>query len=267
MIPSTSTAGPLAVRRWGAGEPVVLLHPLATSGELWTPLAEALADEFQVFAFDLRGHGESSWDGKPFSIADLADDLGTAFDSLGLESVSLLGLSMGGSVGVNFAGRFPGRVRSLVLADTTAYYGDGAPQVWAERAEKAVSVPRSKQVAFQLDRWFSPEFREANPNEADRIVKIFLRTNSEAHAAASIAMGEMDSRSLLPSVTASTLVLVGEHDYATPPEMAAALAEGIPGAELEIQTGLRHMSLIERPALAERVRAHLKTGTTGTETA
>ena len=48
MSRSASTAGPLAVRRWGAGPPVVLLHPLATSGETWTPLAEALADEFEV---------------------------------------------------------------------------------------------------------------------------------------------------------------------------------------------------------------------------
>ncbi|HWD04373.1 MAG TPA: alpha/beta fold hydrolase [Amycolatopsis sp.] len=260
MTPTTSTAGPLAVRRWGAGDPVVLLHPLATSGELWTPLAETLSDEFQVFAFDLRGHGESAWDGRPFSIADLADDVGAALDALGLDTVSLLGLSMGGSVGANFAGRFPHRVRSLVLADTTAYYGDDAPKVWAERAEKAVTVPRAKQVQFQLDRWFSPEFREAEPAEADRIVKIFLRTNSEAHAAASIAMGEMDSRALLPAITARTLVLVGEHDYATPPAMARALADGIPGAELEVQLDLRHMSLIERPALAERVRAHLRAG-------
>lgn len=255
---STPTAGPLAVRRRGAGDPLVLLHPLALSGELWTPLAEALSDEFQVFALDLRGHGDSAWDGKPFSIEDLADDVARALDALDLPSASLLGLSMGGSVAVNFAGRFPERVRSLVLADTTAWYGEDAVAAWAERAEKAVTVPRAKQVPFQLDRWFSPEFRERHPEEADRVVKIFLRTNSEAHAAASIAMGAMDSRPLLPAVTASTLVLVGRHDYATPPSMARTLADGIPDAELEILPDLRHLSLVESPLLAGRVRQHLR---------
>ncbi|GLY38450.1 lactone hydrolase [Amycolatopsis sp. NBRC 101858] len=249
---------PLAVRRRGAGEPLVLLHPLALSGDLWTPLAEALSDEFQVFALDLRGHGDSAWDGKPFTIEDLADDVARTLDTLDLPAASLLGLSMGGSVAVNFAGRHPGRVRSLVLADTTAWYGEDAVTTWAERAQKAVAVPRAKQVTFQLDRWFSPEFLDRHPDEADRVVKIFLRTNSEAHAAASIAMGAMDSRPLLPSVTAPTLVLAGRHDYATPPSMARTLAEGIDGAELEILPGLRHLSLIERPLLAGRVRQHLR---------
>jgi 3-oxoadipate enol-lactonase len=255
---NVAIAGRLAVRRWGVGEPLVLLHPLALSGELWTPLAEALADEFQVFAFDLRGHGRSAWDGKPFSIEDLADDVAGALDDLDLPAVSLVGLSLGGSVAVTFAGLYPERVRSLVLADTTAWYGEDAVSSWAERAEKAAAVPRAKQVPFQLDRWFTPEFRETHAAGADRAVKIFLHTNSEAHAAASIAMGDLDSRPLLPEVTAPTLVLVGEHDYATPPSMAMTLADGIAGAKLEVLPGLRHMSLIERPALAERVRVHLR---------
>ncbi|GAA3439176.1 alpha/beta fold hydrolase [Kutzneria kofuensis] len=252
------TAGPLAVRRRGVGEPLVLLHPLALSGELWTPLAEALSDEFQVFALDLRGHGDSAWDGKPFTISDLADDVGRTLDALDLPSASLLGLSMGGSVAVDFAGRFPERVRSLVLADTTAWYGDDAATAWAERARKAVTVPRANQLRFQVDRWFSPEFAETHPEDVDRVAKIFLRTNSEAHAAASIAMGAMDSRPLLPAITAPTLVMVGQLDYATPPSMARTLADGIAGAELEILPGLRHMSLIERPALADLVRQHLR---------
>ncbi|HEY0499188.1 MAG TPA: alpha/beta fold hydrolase [Kutzneria sp.] len=248
---------PLAMRRRGAGEPLVLLHPLALSRELWSPLAEALSDQFQVFAFDLRGHGDSGWDGRPFTISDLADDVAVTLDVLDLMSANLLGLSMGGSVAVDFAGRYPERVRSLVLADTTAWYGEEAVEAWAERARKAVAVPRAKQVSFQVDRWFSPEFTAAHPEEVDRVVKIFLRTNSEAHAAASIAMGAMDSRPLLPVITAPTLVLAGQHDYATPPAMARVLADGIAGAELEILPGLRHMSLIEQPALADRIRQHL----------
>jgi 3-oxoadipate enol-lactonase len=258
MSAPVTTAGRLAVRRWGSGEPLVLLHPLALSGELWTPLAETLADEFQVFAPDLRGHGSSAWDGKPFSIEDLAGDVAGTLDALGLTAVSLVGLSLGGSVAVTLAGLYPDRVRSLVLADTTAWYGDDAAAAWTERAEKAAAVPRPKQVPFQLDRWFTPEFRETHAVDADRVVKIFLHTNSEAHAAASIAMGNLDSRPLLPAVTAPTLVLVGEHDYATPPAMGRTLAEGIPGAKLEILPDLRHMSLIEQPALADRVRDHLR---------
>lgn len=250
--------GRFAVRRWGAGAPVVLLHPLALSGELWLPMAEALADEFQVFALDLRGHGDSEWDGGAFTVEDLAADVAGVLDALALPAASLLGLSMGGSAAVTFAGLFPERAGSLVLADTTAWYGEDAQSTWAERAERALNVPRKEQVAFQVDRWFSPSFRTGSPEEVDRVVRIFLGTDSGAHAAASTALGALDARHLLHAVRAPTLVLVGEDDYATPPAMAGLLAREIPGASLVTLPGLRHMALIERPSLVDLVRRHLR---------
>jgi 3-oxoadipate enol-lactonase len=250
----TTAHGPMAVRRQGAGDPVVLLHPLALSGELWRPLANALSDAFDVLSLDLRGHGASGWDGEPFSIEDMALDVAEVLDALELPSVGMLGMSMGGSVAVTFAGLFPDRVGSLVLADTTAWYGDDAATAWAERARRAAEVPRAEQLPFQVDRWFSPAFRDRNPEEVDRVTKIFLRTDSGAHAAASTAMGRLDSRRLLPAVRASTLVIVGQDDYATPPDMAGELAGGIPGATLLALPGLRHMALVERPELADLVR-------------
>ena len=251
--------GRLALIRWGAGEPFVLLHPLALAGELWTPLALRLADEFDVIAPDLRGHGSSSWDEDSFTIDVLAEDLTHALDSLSLPTVHLLGMSMGGSVAMTFAGRHPHRVRSLVLADTTAWYGPDAPATWAQRARRAASVPRADQLPFQLDRWFSPEFRSTRPEEAERVADLFLHTLSGSHAAASTALGHLDARPLLAEITAPTLVLVGEHDYATPPSMAAALTEGIPNATVQVLPELRHLSLIEQPDLVERIREHLHT--------
>ncbi|GAB2986586.1 alpha/beta hydrolase [Amycolatopsis acidiphila] len=249
-------AGNLSLLRGGSGALLVLLHPLALAGQLWRPLAAKL-DGFDILAVDLRGHGESPWDGKPFSIEDMADDLGVTLDVLGLDEISLLGMSMGGSVAMTFAGKYPERVRSLVLADTTAWYGENAPTAWAQRAAKAADTARADQLPFQLDRWFSPGFRESHPDEVDRVCEIFLHTDSHAHAAASVAMGELDARPLLFSVRAKTLVLAGEHDYATPPSMAGELAGAIPGATLEILPALRHLSLVEKPELAETIHRHL----------
>jgi 3-oxoadipate enol-lactonase len=249
--------GRMAVHTWGAGEPVVLLHPLALSGSLWQPLAEALADEFAVFAPDQRGCGATSWDGEPFTLPDMAEDLAQALDELAVGPVHLLGMSMGGGVAMSFAARHPERVRSLTLADTTAWYGEDAVTAWAERAAKAVSVPRQQQVTFQVDRWFSEPFTRDHPADVDRVVRIFVATDSNAHGAACVAMGAFDARDRLPSITARTLVLVGEHDYATPPDMAQVLADGVPDADLLVLPGLRHLSLIERPEVAAVLRAHL----------
>jgi 3-oxoadipate enol-lactonase len=244
-------AHPIAYRRRGSGPPVVLLHPLALSGEVWGEFAGRLSGTFDVIAADARGHGDSGWDGGPFSVDNLADDVAALLDGLGLESACLTGLSMGGSTAISFAGRYPERAGALLLADTTAWYGPDGRQDWAQRAETVLSRPRERQVPFQVERWFTERFRQRHPGEVNRVAGIFLRTGSLAHAQACRALGGMDSRGLLARITAPTLVLTGAEDYATPPAMGQAIAGGVPGAQARVLDSLRHLSLVEDPSLAD----------------
>ena len=264
FMPKLFIDGPrhrIACRRAGTGPPLVLLHPLALSGAVWGAFASLLSADFDVIAPDARGHGDSGWDGEPFGIDDLADDVATVLDGLGIAAARVVGMSMGGSTAVSFAGRYPSRANGLVLADTTAWYGTDAVTTWEARARSAVAKPRELQVPFQADRWFTEGFRRRNPGEVNRVAGIFLRTGSLAHAAAPRAMGAMDSRPLLTTISARTLVVTGEEDYATPPEMGAAIARGVPGAAARILPSLRHLSLVEDPSLAGMIAGFL----TGTE--
>lgn len=239
---------------------VVLLHSLAMSGPLWAPLTERLAPHANVVAMDARGHGKSTWDGSPFTVADLAADTAALIESLDDGPVAVAGMSMGGCVAVALAGTRPELVDRLLLADTTADYGEDKESAWAQRAATATGKPRDRQLAFQVDRWFSPEFVERDPAEVARVSELFLATDSRAHAQACRALGAFDGRALLGAITADTLVVVGEHDYATPPAMARALAEGIPGARLEEFAGARHFSLFEAPGALDLAAAHLLGG-------
>jgi 3-oxoadipate enol-lactonase len=250
----------IAYRRTGAGQPVVLLHPLALSSEIWSALAARLSATFDVIMPDARGHGRSGWDGEPFGIDDLADDVRALLDGLGLPSAHVIGMSMGGSIAVSFAGRYPGRVTGMVLADTTAWYGANAPETWEERARGVVAQPRERQVPFQVDRWFTERFRQRNPGRVNDVVQVFLRTDSLAHAAACRALGTMDSRGLLAAIISSVLVLTGEEDYATPPAMGQAIADGVPDGRARVMPGLRHLSLMETPTLADEAAAFLTAG-------
>jgi 3-oxoadipate enol-lactonase len=258
----------IAYRRSGPGQgngarPAVLLHPLALSGAAWGEFATRLAGSFDVIAPDARGHGDSGWDGGEFGIDDLGDDVAALLDVLGLPAAHVIGLSMGGSTAVNFAGRHPGRASAVFLADTTAWYGEQAADAWAARAQDVLAKPRERQVPFQVDRWFTEGFRRRHPAEVNRVTAIFLGTNSLAHAQACRALGAMDSRGLLPKITAPLRVVTGEEDYATPPDMGRTIADGVPGGQATVLDGLRHLSLIEEPALADAATAFFR-GTTAT---
>ncbi|WP_213454346.1 alpha/beta fold hydrolase [Rhizomonospora bruguierae] len=251
-------AGSIAYGRRGAGAPVVLLHPLALAGQVWDGLAERLADRYDVITPDARGHGASEWDGAPFSIDDMADDVVALLDGLGFERAHVVGMSMGGSVAISLAARHPGRVDRLLLADTTAWYGEQAAATWNERADRVLATTRADQIPFQVDRWFTDAFRRTHPERVREAVAVFLATNSAAHAQACRAMGAMDNREVLPRIAAPTLAVAGEEDYATPPSMGEYAAEHVADGRALTLAGLRHLSLIERPELDGLVAAHLE---------
>jgi 3-oxoadipate enol-lactonase len=250
--------GRLAYRRAGSGETLLLLHSLALNGEMWEPILPAFAAGYDVIAVDFRGHGASRWDGAAFSVDDLASDLRVLLDSLGIERCHVLGVSMGGSVATAFAAAHPELVGRLVLCDTTAWYGADAPLVWRERAEAARSGERAKLVPFQVDRWFAESFRRQEPEAVARVVDLFLGTDPSAHAQACRALGALDARADLDAIRAPTWVVTGEEDYATPPAMGSALAEGIGDATFTVWPGVRHLAIFESAELRSAILRHLE---------
>lgn len=241
--------GQLAYRRAGSGTPFVLVHPLALGGRLWEPFLTELLPGHDLVMPDLRGHGESHWDGSAFSIDDMATDLRDLLDALGIERCHMLGMSMGGSVAMTFACRYGARLDRLMLCDTTAWYGENAVATWGERAQSARSKTREEQLPFQTERWFSDAFRAAHPEIVKHVCDIFTETKREAHAQACLAMGALDVRQRLGSIDTPTLVVTGEEDYATPPSMGEAIAQGIPGARFERWPAVRHMAVVESASL------------------
>lgn len=252
--------GTLSAVDEGRGPVVVLLHSLAQSAELWRPLIDELSPSFRVIAPDARGHGSSTWDGNPFTVADLAEDVASLIGHLDAGPVSVVGMSMGGCTAIALASRHPELVDRLVLADTTADYGPDKAEAWETRASNASSKPREQQIEFQRDRWFSPAFVDAQPDEVQRVAEIFIKTDSEAHAAACRALGQFDDTDRLAKVVQPTLLLVGEDDYATPPDMAGALHQALPDSRLEILPQTRHLSLIENRRTWSMLRDHLQAG-------
>lgn len=113
----------LAYRVDGSADdpPMVLLHALGERGADWAPVAAAFAERFRVFAFDLRGHGDSDWPGE-YSFRLMRDDVIGALERLGLSKVTLAGHSMGGAVAYLVAMERPGLVERLIVEDVPPPY-------------------------------------------------------------------------------------------------------------------------------------------------
>jgi len=115
----------LAYRRSGAGEPLVLLHPLGSSRQAWDPVVPALAEKFDVIAVDLPGFGESApLPGEP-SPAALAAAVGGLLDELGIPAPHVAGNSIGGWVTMELARRRP--VASVTLLSPAGLWRGSTP--------------------------------------------------------------------------------------------------------------------------------------------
>ena len=240
------------VRRGTVGSPrLVLLHSLGMDRGIWNDVIAALGGGVHVLAMDCRGHGASSMPPGPYRLERFADDLAEVFDAVSWEGAFVAGQSMGGSVALQFAVKYPERVLGLGLADTTAWYGADAKKNWDERATKAKKEGLRSMVEFQETRWFSDAFRAAQPASVTNARETFLRSGIRQALAAYMEscrmLGNFDLRARIKAIAVPTEVLVGEEDYATPPEMAKTLALSIPGAHLEILKGARHLTAIEAP--------------------
>jgi len=244
---------------WGrpdAAHRIALVHSLAMTAEFWEGVAEELAEAWEVLAFDCRGHGASGKPPGPYTAELFADDLAAALDHAGWERALIGGASMGGCVAMAFAARHPDRTTGLALIDTTAWYGEGAPQVWEERAQKALTGGMEALVEFQKARWFSDAFLAANPASVDAALAVFLRNAPQAYAEACRMLGACDQRAALSGLRVPARVVVGAQDYATPVTMAEALTATIPGAVLTVLPDVRHFTPLEVPsAIAAEIAA------------
>ncbi|MGE0799374.1 MAG: alpha/beta fold hydrolase [Lautropia sp.] len=267
----TDDGCPIAVRELRAGAPsvpvVILIHALAMDGSMWSRVAHALRGAARVLAVDCRGHGRSGKPAGPYTTQRLADDVRQVADALDAGPLILGGCSMGGMVAQAFAGRWPDRVAGLLLVDTTAWYGADAASAWQARATKAGSEGLAALIPFQRERWFSEPFVDSDPAVLAEAIDVFLRNDLRAYAAACRMLGAADERETISRYRGPAAVLVGEHDRATPPAMAADLAARIEGASLSVLPAARHFTPFETPRpIAAALDALLMKTTTGEET-
>jgi 3-oxoadipate enol-lactonase len=239
---------------------VVLSHALGCDLSMWDTLANQLALENRVIAYDHRGHGSSDATPGPYTTAELADDAARLLRELEGKQISgpvvWVGLSMGGMVGQELALRHPSLVRALVLANTTSGYPQAAREVWEQRIATVNEQGIEAIADAVMARYFHDAFRAQKAGTVARFRRRLLSTDATGYVGCCNAVGKVDTTARLGQIAVPALVLAGELDQGTPVAMAQTLADGIPGASLTVLKEASHLSAVEQPAaFAEAVTA------------
>jgi 3-oxoadipate enol-lactonase len=221
---------------------LVLPSSLGTSTELWTDNIEYWGERFRILRFDQRGHGGSESPPGPYSLGDLGRDLMGLLDELELERVTLCGLSLGGATAMWVAAEAPERIDRLILACTSARFGD--PAQWLERAETVRRAGLEAIADKVVARWFTDD---VEPETIARFRSLLVSTPAEGYAASCEALAGWDFGGRLGEIRADTLVIAGAEDAVAPLRESEQLVGRIPGARLVVVEQAAHLANVEQP--------------------
>ncbi len=251
---------PALLRVEGAvGAPAALFfHPFPLHADAWEQMLSACADAgLCAAALDAPGFGGTPPLGRVLTMDYLAELGAVALDALGARRAAIVGCSMGGYAAMAFARRFPDRMSSAVLIATKATPDTADARKNRERqAALALQAGAQAVVAEFAPRLLAPD---AAPAVRRRVEELAARASAQGIADVLLGMAQRpDSIPDLPRWKAPTLVIAGEKDQLMPRAEMEKIAQGVPGARLEVIASAGHLPFLENAAaVAPLLTGHL----------
>jgi len=250
----------LSPQRTLGDKPLLIVGPsLGTSSLVWAQAGSLLANDVDVVAWDLPGHGVSPAATEPFSVAELADAVVELVDSIAPgETFHYAGVSLGGATGLQLAIKHGDRLKSLSVQCSGAKLG--TPEAWQERAETVRTQGTAVMIQGSAGRWFAPGFMDREPELSSRLLHSLRDTDRFSYAFCCGALAGFDVRAELGSITVPTQAVAGAEDSVAPPSFAQEIADGITAgggtASAATLEGVAHLAPAEAPGhVAELLRS------------
>jgi len=245
-IPATAVSG----SRGRAVGTLVLIHGFPLSGRMWEPQHVLAEQGWRIVIPHLRGFNDGPGGRSATSMDDFAGDVIDLLDSLHIEQAVICGLSMGGYVTFALLRNAASYFQGLVLADTRP---QADPPEGVQARQRMLTLVReqgpSAVAEEMLPKLLGNSTRQQQPAVVEQVRSIILANGTETIAGAITAMmTRPDSTPLLPTIKLPTLVVVGEEDTLTPPQLSVDMHKAISGSELVRIPGAGHMANLEQPA-------------------
>ncbi|WP_163100218.1 alpha/beta fold hydrolase [Peribacillus alkalitolerans] len=236
-------------RESGNGKAIVILHGLGNNSQSWKHQLNGLEDQYRIIAWDAPGYGESSDPKEEFQqFSQFADVLKEFLCSLGLQSVYLLGHSMGSAIAIDFTVRFPEMVDALIISDATrgaaGLSQDENKSKLENRLHSINTLEPNELAKKRVKALLSPN---ASPEVIEEAERIMSQVRPSGYRSVSYSLANLNQMELLSSIQVPTLVLCGELDQVTPVSESKIFHEKISNSEFAIVPNTGHLCYQEDP--------------------
>ncbi|HYL98113.1 MAG TPA: alpha/beta fold hydrolase [Blastocatellia bacterium] len=248
----STSGGRLYFETAGRGPAIVFIHGGQMDRRMWDHQFTAYAKRYKAIRYDVRGFGRTGLPTKGYS--DVEDLLGL-LNHLKVNRVSIVGLSLGGRIALDFVLAHPDRVESLVLADPglSGWNWSADQSTLGEARFRAARDEGTKKSAemWLADPYMVPAMEK--PAISKRIREIVM-ANASGELANPFLNRDLDLRSIdhLAEIHAPSLILIGDRDVPDIQKIVDTLAAGIKGSRKEVIKDSGHITNMEQPEQFDR---------------
>lgn len=247
----------IAVEYIGDGPLVIFLHGIGGDRSTWSyQLSHFAQSGFCAAAWDTRGYGDSDdYDG-PLSFTDIANDLEKVISAFAVNKAHIIGTSMGGRIALEFYAHYPHRFATMILAGVHTRFKSFsavAQRQFVESRSKPLIQDGLKPAELAprvIGKLVGPQATNEAKNHG---IAAMSRLHTNSYLKTVEATTTFDREHVLQEITVPTLVIGGEFDPLTPPNVTKAIAEKVKQAEYHLMFDVGHLSNLEHPVEFNRV--------------
>lgn len=242
---------------------ITFVTGIANDHTLWDGQVMALGRDYRSLRYDLRGHGDTQATEGDYTLELLVRDLTGLLNELNIQKTHLVGLGLGGCIVQAFAIEHSHRVNALVPCCCRAKMVPEFAAMWHKLREIVARDGVEAIVEPTAQRWFSDEFKAANPQVLQSVRNMIRGTTTFGYLGVTAAFLGLDLEAKLGQIKAPTLYLSGAEDrIGGPPALMAELAKKVPGAQHRSVPKAAHIANIQNPAafnkeLGDFVKRHV----------
>ncbi|MFX1319165.1 MAG: alpha/beta fold hydrolase [Promethearchaeota archaeon] len=235
----------LYVDKQGQGQPLVFIHGWAASHRFWKYQIPYFAENHQVIAYDLRGHGDSEQPERGYQVSAHVDDLKILLAKYQIASPVLIGHSLGGMIALQFALDQSTIPRALVLVGTSSHPVDSLKRsIQFSFLRFIIRLSRNRAAKFTEKELFGPD---VDPQLVEWVNAESLRTPTHVILEILQDVKKFNLTARLSDLNIPVLIINGEFDSATTPNSATQMQQLLPQAQIQVVNGAGHNCMLEKP--------------------